>query len=432
MIEVKIFRFFQDYVIIIDMRQSQLFGKTVREVPKDEVAKNAIFLERGGFVQKTFAGVYEFLPLGFRVLKKIEHLIREEMNATGAQELLLPALHPLENYIQTGRADIDVLFHTELSGGKKLVLGQSHEEIITPLVKKYISSYRELPLAVYQIQTKFRNELRAKSGILRGREFIMKDCYSFHADEKDFERFYELQKKTYMQIFQRAGIGDQTFLTSASGGTFSKYSHEFQTVTDAGEDTIHICESCRMAINDEIKNETHVCIGCGGNEFRTAKSIEVGNIFPLKTKFSDAFGFMFQDDQGTKQPVIMGCYGIGLGRLMGTIVEVHHDDRGIIWPESVAPFRVHLVELSTQDSKVKKHAEELYELLLAKGVEVLYDDRDDKSAGEKFADADLIGIPWRCVISEKTLAQDGVEIKRRDVSQREIIELTQLIKKVTT
>ncbi|MEK7082856.1 MAG: aminoacyl--tRNA ligase-related protein [Patescibacteria group bacterium] len=414
------------------MRQSKLFGKTVREVPKDEVAKNAIFLERGGFVQKTFAGVYEFLPLGFRVLKKIETLIREEMNATGAQELLLPALHPLENYIQTGRAEIDVLFHTELSGGKKLVLGQSHEEIVTPLVQKFVSSYRDLPIAVYQIQTKFRNELRAKSGILRGREFIMKDCYSFHADEKDFERFYELQKKTYMRIFQRAGIGEQTFLTSASGGTFSKYSHEFQTITDAGEDIIHICEACKIAINDEIRHETSVCPGCAGKEFRTAKSIEVGNIFPLKTKFSDAFGFTFQDDQGAKRPVIMGCYGIGLGRLMGTIVEVHHDDKGIIWPESVAPFRVHLVELSTQDSKVKKYAEDFYELLLAKGVEVLYDDRDDKSAGEKFTDSDLIGIQWQCIISEKTLAQDGVEIKRRDTRQREVVALAQFVEKITT
>lgn len=413
------------------MRQSQLFGKTVREAPKDEVAKNAIFLERGGFVQKTFAGVYEFLPLGFRVLKKIEHLIREEMNATGAQELLLPALHPLENYIQTGRAEIDVLFYTELSGGKKLVLGQSHEEIVTPLIKKFVNSYRDLPIAVYQIQTKFRNELRAKSGILRGREFVMKDCYSFHADEKDFEHFYELQKKTYMQIFQRAGIGDQTFLTSASGGTFSKYSHEFQTVTDAGEDTIHICESCTMAINDEIKNETPLCIGCGGNEFRTAKSIEVGNIFPLKTKFSDAFEFTFQDDQGNQHSVIMGCYGIGLGRLMGTIVEVHHDDKGIIWPESVAPFRVHLLELPSVHKEVKKQTEELYALLLAKGVEVLYDDRDDKSAGEKFADADLIGIPWRCVISEKTLGQHGVEVKRRDFELREVMASAQFVEKVT-
>ncbi|MEK9195423.1 MAG: aminoacyl--tRNA ligase-related protein, partial [Patescibacteria group bacterium] len=352
-------------------------------------------------------------------------------NTIGAQELLLPALHPLENYIQTGRAEIDVLFHTELSGGKKLVLGQSHEEIVTPLVKKFVNSYRDLPIAVYQIQTKFRNELRAKSGILRGREFIMKDCYSFHADEKDFECFYEMQKKTYMRIFERVGIGDQTFLTSASGGTFSQYSHEFQTVTDAGEDMIHVCEKCKIAINDEIKDKAPLCQGCGSSEFLVAKSIEVGNIFPLKTKFSDAFGFTFQDDQGTKLPVIMGCYGIGLGRLMGTIVEVHNDNRGIIWPESVAPFHVYLVELSNEHGKVKKYAEELYHLLLAKGVAVLYDDRDDKSAGEKFADADLIGIPWRCVVSEKTIAQDGVEIKRRDSRQSEVIPLTEFVEKIT-
>ena len=413
------------------MRQSQLFGKTVREAPKDEVAKNAIDLSRGAFVQKTFAGVYEYLPLGLRVLKKIENLIREEMNATGAQELLLPALHPLENYIQTGRAEIDVLFHTELTGGKKLVLGQSHEEIITPLVKKFISSYRDLPLAVYQIQTKFRNELRAKSGILRGREFIMKDCYSFHADEKDFERFYEIQKNAYIKIFDRAGIGEQTFFTHASGGTFSKYSHEFQTVTDAGEDTIHICETCGIAVNDEIKDEISACPECKGTEFRTAKSIEVGNIFPLKTKFSDVFNVTFRDNDGNEKPVIMGCYGIGLGRLMGTIVEVRGDDNGIVWPESVAPFRVHILELSRANDNVKTYAENLYASLLAKGVEVLYDDRDACTAGEKFADADLIGIPWRCVVSEKTIAQQGVEVKRRDSRQSEVMPLAEFVEKVT-
>lgn len=390
------------------------------------MSKNAIFLERGGFVQKTFAGVYEYLPLGLRVIKKIEALIRQEMNATGAQELLLPALHPLENYIQTGRAEIDVLFHTELASGKKIVLGQSHEEIVTPLVKKFVDSYRDLPLAVYQIQTKFRNELRAKSGILRGREFIMKDCYSFHADVEDSERFYDIQKKAYRSIFERAGIGDQTFLTSAAGGTFSKYSHEFQTVTDAGEDTIYICNNCRMAINDEIKNETPACPECGGSDFRKEKSIEVGNIFPLKTKFSDAFGFTFHDKEGNNQPVIMGCYGIGLGRLMGTVVEVHGDAKGIVWPESIAPYRVHLIELSNARDEVKKGAEKLYHALLAKGIEVLYDDREDKSAGEKFADADLIGIPWRCVISEKTIDKNAIEVKARNAAKAEFVSEVEL------
>lgn len=412
------------------MRQSQLFGKTIKESPKDEVSKNAIFLERGGFIQKTFAGVYEYLPLGFRVLKKIENLIREEMLATGAQELLLPALHPLENYIQTGRSEIDVLFHTELAGGKKLVLGQSHEEIATPLVKKFVDSYRDLPLAVFQIQTKFRNELRAKSGILRGREFIMKDCYSFHTDEKDFERFYEIQKNAYCKIFKRAGIGDQTFLTRASGGTFSKYSHEFQTVTDAGEDTIYICTSCSLAINDEIKNETLVCTECGGSGFRKVTSIEVGNIFPLKTKFSDAFGFTFQDAQGEKQPVVMGCYGIGLGRLMGAVVEVHADSKGIVWPESLAPYRVHLLELSSERGEVRDYAQKMYDALIAKGVEVLYDDRAGMSAGAKFADADLIGIPWRCVVSEKTLEKNMIEVKARNALKVEFVSEEELFERL--
>ncbi len=412
------------------MRQSQLFGKTIKEAPKDEVAANAILLERGGFAQKTFAGVYEYLPLGFRVLKKIENLIREEMMATGAQELLLPALHPLENYIKTGREKIDVLFHTELTGAKQLVLGQSHEEIITPLAQKFVASYRDLPLAVFQIQTKFRNELRAKSGILRGREFIMKDCYSFHADKEDFERFYEIQKNAYVAIFKRAGIGDHTFLTSASGGTFSKYSHEFQTITSAGEDTIHICASCNIAINDEIKNETPLCPQCSQSDFRVEKSIEVGNIFPLKTKFSEAFGFTFKNSEGNDMPVIMGCYGIGLTRLMGTVVEVHHDNKGILWPESLAPFFVHLVVLSSDRSEVKAYAEKLYDALLAKHIEVLYDDRDSMTAGAKFADADLIGIPWRCVVSENTLEKKGIEIKRRDSPHSEIISETDLFQKI--
>ncbi|TSC67846.1 MAG: prolyl-tRNA synthetase, partial [Parcubacteria group bacterium Gr01-1014_66] len=357
--------------------------------------------------------------------------IREEMNATGAQELLLSALHPLENYIKTGRDKIDILFHTELAAGTKLVLGQSHEEIVVPLARKFIASWRDLPLALYQIQTKFRNELRAKSGILRGREFIMKDCYSFHTDEEDFEAYYEQQKHAYRRIFERVGLGEKTFLTVASGGTFSKYSHEFQTLTDVGEDTIYICEKCSLAINKEIRQEHAVCPECGKDSFREETAIEVGNIFPLKTRFSDAFGLTFKNQAGKEKPVIMGCYGIGLGRLMGTIVELYHDTHGIRWHDAVAPFSVHLIELLPQagetGGQVKKAAEKCYRELVAKGIEVLYDDRD-KSAGEKFADADLIGIPWRIVISTQTISKKKWEVKRRDTTRVEFLTTTSLLK----
>ncbi len=419
------------------MKQSKLFGKTLHEGPKDEVSKNADLLVRGGFVAKEIAGIYSFLPLGLRVLKHIGDIIREELNTgLGAQEILMPALHPIENYEKTGRNKLDILFHTELASGGRLVLGQSHEEIVVPLAGKFISSYRDLPLGLYQIQTKFRNELRAKSGLLRGREFLMKDLYSFHATEEDLNEYYERSKEVYKKIFARAGIGDLTFLTFASGGTFSKYSHEFQTLTDSGEDTIYLCESCKVAVNDEIIKEQTTCPECGAGQEKLIqkKAIEVGNIFPLKQKFSDAFGLTYTDDTGAARPVTMGCYGIGLSRLMGAIAEVHHDEKGIIWPDHVAPFTVHIIELSAKKggegevAEVKKTAEKLYKELLAENVAVLYDDRADKTAGEKFADADLIGIPWRVVVSGKTLAEKKVEVKKRSEKEARLIAEHELLK----
>jgi len=404
--------------------------KTLREDPKDEVSANAKLLVRGGFVDKLMAGVYSFLPLGLRVLKNIEGIVREEMEGIGGKELLMPALHPLENYAKTGRENIDVLFHTESSTGNKMVLGQSHEEVIVPLVKKFIFSYRDFPLAVYQIQTKFRNELRAKSGIFRGREFLMKDLYSFHLTEDDFARYYEEVKKAYMRVFQRVGIGATTHLTRASGGTFSRYSDEFQTLTDAGEDTIHLCEKCKVAVNDEIWGETKKCPSCGNIKVKTARSIEVGNIFPLKTRFAEAFDLKVKDERGIDALVTMGCYGLGISRLMGAIAETHHDERGIIWPEAVAPFRAHLVEVESKNAKVKSAAEKVYKNLVAKRVEVLYDDREDTTAGEKFADADLIGIPFRVVVSEKTVEKKGVEVKRRGEERAMIMTVQELLKKM--
>ena len=405
------------------MLQSQLFTKTKKDAPKDELSKNSRFLIRAGYIDKLQAGVYSYLPLGFRVLKKIENIIREEMNNAGAQEILMPALHPIENYKKTGRENIDVLFHTQTKNKKDIVLGQSHEEIITPLLQNFVNSYKDLPLYIYQIQTKFRNELRAKSGILRGREFLMKDLYSFHADEKDFFTYYEKMKQVYANIFKRMGIGEKTFLTFASGGTFSKYSHEFQTTTEYGEDTIYLCEKCALAINKEIIKEQSTCPECGNKSLDEQKSIEVGNIFPLKTKFSDAFSLTYTNKNGESAPVIMGCYGIGLGRTMGTIAEMHSDNAGLAWPEAVSPFKFHLLSLG-EDRDVVSFAKEVYDNLQKNDQEVLWDNRSEINPGEKLKDSDLIGITHRLIVSNKT--KNKIEYKNRFEKEANLIDLKKL------
>lgn len=395
------------------MRQSTLFTKTRREAPKDEVSKNAQLLIRGGYINKEMAGVYSFLPLGLRVLTNIEGIIRKEMNKISGQELLLSSLHPKENWEKTGRWEsMDDLYKVFDASGREAALGPTHEEIIVPIAKQFISSYKDLPFGAYQFQTKFRMELRAKSGLLRGREFIMKDLYSFHADEKDFAAYYEKMKDAYRRIFDAVGLGKSTYLTFASGGTFSKFSHEFQTLSPVGEDTIYLCESCGIAVNKEIIDIQKTCPECGNDKLVAKQAIEVGNIFDLKRKFSDAFELTYKDERGVSQPVFMGCYGIGVGRLMGTVVEVLSDDKGIVWPESIAPLRIHLIDLSQGNEKVREYAEEIYEELLGNNVEVLYDDRDVR-AGEKFADADLMGIPYRAVISEKTMEEGKIEVVDR-------------------
>ena len=402
------------------MLQSKLFTKTRREAPKDEVAKNAQLLIRAGYIDKLAAGVYTYLPLGFRVLKKIEDIIRKEMNSVGGQEIFMPSFHPKELWEKTGRWNtMDDLYKVSDSSGREVALGPTHEEVVTPLVGTFISSYRDLPAYVYQFQNKFRMELRAKSGILRGREFIMKDFYSFHRDEKDLADYYEKMKKAYERVFEAIGIGPTTYLTYASGGSFSKYSHEFQMLTDVGEDIIFICDKCRIAINKEIKADQPNCPSCNNTELREEKAIEVGNIFELKTKFSGAFGITYKDETGNPQPVQMGCYGIGLGRVMGSVVEAYADEKGIVWPEAIAPFQFHLLNLSADDEEVNSAALSLYNELTAKGVEVLYDDRKGVSAGEKFKDSDLLGIPVRIVISKKMIMQEKLELKgRTDVESR--------------
>ena len=411
------------------MLQSALFTKTLRDIPKDEVSKNAELLLRGGFIDKLMAGVYTFLPLGLRVINRIEKIVREEMNAIGGQELLMPALHPLENYERTKRHNIDVLFHTQLPGGQKIVLGQSHEEVVVPLAKKFLDSYRDLPFAVYQIQTKFRSELRPKSGIFRGREFIMKDLYSFHTSEDDFQKYYETVKKAYGKVFERLGLGPTTYYTHASGGTFSKHSHEFQTLTEAGEDTIYICHTCHMAVNEEvIRDLGGACPQCKGMlPKKGEKSIEIANIFPLGVRFSDAFKLTYKDAEGKEHLPVMGCYGIGITRLMGVIAEIHNDARGILWPDAVAPFAVHVIALS---GGARSFAHQVYTKLTNAGVHVLFDDREQITPGEKFADADLIGIPWRVVVSDKTIEQHKIEVKQRGSSAAELMTEEVFFKKV--
>ncbi len=408
------------------MFQSQLFTKTKREAPKDEEAINAQLLIRAGFIDKTMAGVYSFLPLGCRVFKKIEDIIRREMESIGGQEILMPSLQPKTNWEQTGRWETyNSLFKfTSFYSKIDYVLGPTHEEIISPLMGKFIFSYKDLPKYIFQIQNKFRDEKRAKSGLLRGREFFMKDLYSFHRDENDLDEYYEKAKKSYERIFKAVGLDKLTYLTFASGGSFSKYSHEFQTLTPAGEDIIFICDKCKIAVNKEIIGEQNSCPQCGNKNLKEEKAIEVGNIFKLKTKYSTPFNLKYKDEKGELRDIVMGCYGIGLNRLMGTIVEIYHDNKGIIWPESVAPFKAHLIEIGNEKLEIRKKAEKLYNILQKAGVEVLYDDRKEATIGEKFADADLMGIPYRLVISEKT--GDKIEIKKRNEEKTKLVSEEEL------
>ncbi|HVU75623.1 MAG TPA: aminoacyl--tRNA ligase-related protein [Candidatus Paceibacterota bacterium] len=395
------------------MRQSQLFTKTKKAPPKDEVAKNAQLLLRAGFIHKEMAGVYDFLPLGLRTLNKIIAIIREEMNAIGGQEIALSALQNPEHWKQTGRwgsENVDAWFTTELRDGSELGLGFTHEEPLTALMREQISSWRDLPSYPYQFQLKFRNEERAKSGLMRTREFIMKDLYSFVRNEADHKVFYDKAAQAYKNIFARVGIGERTFMTFASGGSFSKYSHEFQTVCDAGEDTIYIDESRGMALNKEVYEDEEVygITGMEKSSLKEAKAVEVGNIFTLGSRFSDALGLTYKNEEGENVPVFMGCYGIGPARLMAVIAELLSDEKGLVWPDTVAPFQVHLISISGGNAEVQKEADRVYELLVEHGIDVLYDDRDLR-AGEKFADSELIGTPKRFIISEKTMAQGGVE-----------------------
>jgi prolyl-tRNA synthetase len=402
------------------MRQSKLFTKTRKESPADEVAKNAQLLIRAGYIYKNMAGAYSFLPLGLRVIEKINAIIREEMNAIGGQELHMPSLQDPELWQKTGRWDdekVDVWFKSDLKAGGDVGFGWTHEEAITDIMRQYVSSYKDLPLFAYQIQTKFRNEMRAKSGIMRTREFWMKDLYSFCATEEQHNNFYETCAHAYKKIFDRIGIGNKTYKTFASGGAFTKFSHEFQTLADAGEDIVYVNEGKGIAVNSEVLAEADLSeLGVTKDELVERKSIEVGNIFSLGTKFSEALGLYYKDGTGESRPAIMGSYGIGPARAMGTVVDLMSDEKGIVWPESVAPFQVHLVSLNVDDAEIRDYADGVYESLKNNEIETLYDDRDVRP-GDKFADSDLLGLPYRVVVSKKTKENGKFEVVTRKTGE---------------
>lgn len=405
------------------MRLSKTFVKTLREAPKDETAKNGALLTRAGYIHKEMAGVYDFLPLGIRVIENIKNIIREELNQLGCEELQMTALQNPEPWEKTGRFSdqaVDIWFKTNLASGGELGLAPTHEEPIVNLMKSYISSYKDLPLSVYQFQTKFRNELRAKSGILRGREFLMKDLYSFHTNEEDLDKFYAEVEVAYKKIYERLGLGEDTFETFASGGIFSKYSHEFQTFLPVGEDDVYYNADKSVVLNKEVLNpETLNDLGVKEEELQQTTAAEVGNIFKLKFKYSEPLGLKYSDEQNSQQVVYMGCYGIGVSRVMGVIVEKYADDKGLCWPESVAPFKYHLIGIGENGMK---RAEEFY---ANHPGEVLFDDRDLRP-GEKFADAELMGMPYRIVISDKTLAEDSAEVTDRRTGESKLVKISEL------
>ena len=392
------------------MRFSKTFIKTLRTAPKDETARGAQFLIRAGYVHKELAGVYDYLPLGLRVLENIKSIIRDELNRIGAQEMLLTTLQNPTPWQKTNRWDIekmDIWFRTTLAAGGELGLAPTHEEPITNLMRTYISSYKDLPFSAYQFQTKFRNELRAKSGIMRTREFLMKDLYSFAATKEQHDQIYHQVEQAYARIYQRLGIGDDTFQTFASGGVFSKFSHEFQTLTPVGEDTIYFNADKSVVLNEEVLNEEVLAeLGVTRDQLTSARAAEVGNIFTLGTKYSAPLELEFTDQAGTRQTVLMGCYGIGVSRVMGVIAEKWADDKGLVWPAAIAPFRYHLIAIGEQGTKT---ADALY----AEHPELFFYDDRDLRPGEKFADAELIGLPTQIVISDKTLATSQIEVKDR-------------------
>jgi len=412
------------------MKYSQMVGKTKKEIPSEEESINAKLLIRGGFVQKQMAGVYSFLPLGLTVLQKIITIIRNEINLLGANEILMGALQSKAIFEQSNRWSdeiVDIWFKTKLKNGTEAGLGFSHEEPLVEILRQEVNSYKDLPIAAYQFQNKFRNELRAKGGLLRTREFIMKDMYSFHTSEEDMNNFYEKAKQAYLNIWEQLGIQNETYLTFASGGVFSKYSHEFQTLCESGEDIVYVDKKKKVAINKEVYTDEIIKeLGLVKEELEEIKSIEVGNIFKLGTKFSKSGNLKYTTKDGNIENPLMGCYGIGPARVLATVVETYHDEKGIIWPEAIAPYKIHLIGLNLEKEEILNKAESIYKELTSKGYEVLFDDRKDLNAGQKFSDADLLGCPYRVVVSAKT--GDQIEMKKRTETESKLVSVEELIK----
>jgi prolyl-tRNA synthetase len=414
------------------MKLSQLFTKTRKDVPADETARNAQLLIQAGYIYKVMAGVYAFTPLGLRVVENIKQIVREEMNAIGGQELLMSTLQKKETWEETGRWDdkvVDIWFKSALKDGTEVGLGWSHEEAIVEMMKQYVESYKDLPIYVYQFQNKMRNELRSKSGIMRGREFVMKDMYSLSIDAKAHEDFYQASIEAYKKVYDRLGLGKDTYVTFASGGAFTKFSHEFQTICEAGEDVIYLHRGKNVAVNEEVLTDENLAeLGVKREELEKVKSAEVGNIFNFGTDKSEQMDFVFTDEKGAKVPIHLGSYGIGITRVMGVIAEKFSDDRGLVWSDEVAPARIMVIRLGEEDEVVAA-ADSLYKTLQTAGIEVLYDDRDVR-AGAKFADADLLGIPHRVVVSAKTLEQGKIEYKKRTDQDSSMISEDELLKKL--
>ena len=420
------------YAKLLTMKRTELFTKTSKTVPADETALNAKLLIRAGYVHKEMAGVYAYLPLGLRVLEKIKGIIREEMNAIGGQELLMTNLQPKAVWQATQRWDdniVDIWFKTKLQSGEDIGLAWSHEEPIMNMLRDYVHSYKDLPVAVYQFQTKLRNELRAKSGIMRGREFLMKDMYSVHATKEDLDDFYNQTIEAYKRVYDRLGIGNLTYVTFASGGAFTKFSHEFQTLCEAGEDWLYLDRERNIAVNEEVLDDAVKELGLSKDKLEKLRSAEVGNIFNFGTDKAEQMGITFADQDNTQKPFYYGSYGIGVTRVMGVIAELFADDRGLVWPDNIAPYRVYLVNIGNSP-EVLARTQAVYDALQESGIDVLWDDREARP-GEKFADGDLMGIPHRVVISEKTMASDSLEYKGRTDETPINTSLEELLNRLT-
>lgn len=412
------------------MRLSQNFTKTLKEAPSDEVALNAQLLIRAGYVYKTMAGVYSFTPLGLKVIENIKQIVREEMNAINSQELVMSTLQNKEIWLETGRwsdEKVDVWFKSALQDGTEVGFGWTHEEPIVDLVRHYLKSYKDLPISVYQFQNKLRNELRAKSGIMRGREFIMKDMYSVHTSAEDLEAYYQRAIEAYKRCYDRFGIGADTYVTFASGGAFTKFSHEFQTICDAGEDYIYLHRGKNIAINEEVLDDAVAELGVSRDELEKVKTAEVGNIFNFGTQKAEEMNLVFTGEDGQQHYAYLGSYGIGITRVMGVIVEKFADDKGIVWPENIAPAKVYLVQIGKESVAL---ADELYAELADKGIEVVYDDRDERP-GAKFADAELLGIPYRVTVSDRLLTEQKFEFTPRATGETELLTRDELLAKLS-